>query len=150
MWEWATNHSADQVGVNSSTWYQITTLESQALMPIADSELTMSLDGTKPGKEDPSPPYREARGIRWLFPKPPKLYAPPYRWDGWGTVDWVAEGSPYSRQWREQPLCAYLVWANDHHQVTHMPAMDKLQGIAMVHTPMAEPQGWIWHPARHL
>ena len=26
--------------------------------------------------------------------KSPKQYAPPYLWDGWGTADWVAEGSP--------------------------------------------------------
>ena len=41
--------------------------------------------------------------------------------------------------WREQPLCAYLVWANDPHQVAHMPVTGKLQGMAMVQTPMVEP-----------
>ena len=34
------------------------------LMPTVDSELTMSLYGTKPGTEDPSPPCREGVGIR--------------------------------------------------------------------------------------
>ena len=71
--------------------------------------------------------------------KLPKLYAQSYSWNGWGTTDWVVGGSPYSKQWREQPLCAYLLWANDHHQVAHMPAMGKLQRVAMVQTPMVEP-----------
>ena len=44
-------------------------------------------------------------------------------------------------QWRDQPLCAHLVWANDHHWVAHMPATGKVQGVAVVQTPMAEPPG---------
>ena len=33
------------------------------------------------------------------------------------------------------------VWANDPHQVAHMPAMGKLQGAAMVQTPAVKPPG---------
>ena len=36
---------------------------------------------------------------------------------------------------------SYLVCANDHHQVAHMPAMGKLQWVAMAQTPMVEPPG---------
>ena len=46
---------------------------------------------------------------------------------------------PYSKQWKEQPLCVYLVWANDHHQVAHMPAMGKFQRVVMEQTTMVEP-----------
>ena len=42
------------------------------------------------------PPCWEGRGIRWLSANPSKLYAPPYRWDGWGTADWVAEDSVHT------------------------------------------------------
>ena len=94
MWEQPTNCSADQVWVKSSIWYPIITPESPALMPITDSELTVSSDGRKAGREDPSPLCREGKGIRWLFAKLLKLYAQPYRWDCWGTADWVAQGPP--------------------------------------------------------
>ena len=104
MCEWEKNCSADQVWVNSATWYPITTPESPGLLPDTDSESTMSLGGATPGKEDPSSPCREGRGIRWLSVKPPKLYALPCSWNGWRTADWVAEGCCYSKQWREQPL----------------------------------------------
>ena len=42
----------------------MTTPESPGFMPTKDSELTVSLGGNKPGKEDPSPPCWAGRGIR--------------------------------------------------------------------------------------
>ena len=51
--------SANKVEVNSSTLYQMNTLESSGLIPFTDSEVTVSLGGTEPGIEDPSPPYRK-------------------------------------------------------------------------------------------
>ena len=133
------NHSVDQMQVNSSVQCPVTTPESPSLIPITYSELTVSLDGAKPGKEDPSPPCREGRGIGWLSAKPPQLHAPPYSWNGWRTADWVGEGSPYSKQLRVHPIGAFLVCANEHHQATHMPTMDKFQKAAMLQTPMVEP-----------
>ena len=37
---------------------------SPCLMHTTDSELTMALDGTRPGKEDPSPPCKEHNYIK--------------------------------------------------------------------------------------
>ena len=41
----------------------------------------------------------------------------------------------------EQPLITFLVWADDHNQVAHMPAMGKLQKAAMVHPNGSAPIG---------
>ena len=46
---------------------------------------------------------------------------------------------PYSKQWREQLLSAYLAWADDHHQDAQMPVMGMLQRTAEVQIPMVEP-----------
>ena len=75
---------------------------------------------------------------------------PPYSWNGRRITDWVAEGSPYLKQRREQPLSAFLEWANDHWQVAFMPAIGKFKRVAMVQTPMVEPHRWIWHSEWHL
>ena len=48
------------------------------------------------------------------------------------------KATSYSEQWREQLLCAYLMWANDHSQVACMPPMGKLQRVAVVQIPMVE------------
>ena len=45
--------SADEVQINSSTSNPIATPESQGLTPTTDSELTMTLVGSLPGKVDP-------------------------------------------------------------------------------------------------
>ena len=55
MCDQAMKHSANQMKVNSSTLYPITTLESLRLMPTTDSDLTMSSGGTQPAEEDPTP-----------------------------------------------------------------------------------------------
>ena len=102
-------------------------------MPTTNSELTVSSDWSKPGTEDPSPPCREGWWIRWLC-QAPKAVCPPYGWNGWRKADWVPEGSPSSKQWREQPLSVYHTWPNDHCQVAHMLAMGKLKRAAMVQT----------------
>ena len=108
-------------------------------MLITDSESTVSSDGTKPGKEDPSPSCREGGGIGQLSAEPPRLYAPPYRWDGWGTADLAAECSPPTQSSRGSSHSAYQVWMDDHHQVAHMPSMGKLKRVAKVQTLMVEP-----------
>ena len=41
-------------------------------------------------EEDPSPPCRKVEGLGDSLPSPQRLYALPYKWDGWGTADWVA------------------------------------------------------------
>ena len=138
MWEWARNHSADQVWVNSSTWYPIITQESPSLKPTTGSELTMFSDGTKPRTEDPSPPCREGWGIEWLSAKP-QSYMPHH-------IGGMAGGNGLSS--RRLPLlkavegaatlCISGVgwWPSS---VAHIPAMGKLQRVAMVQTPMVEP-----------
>ena len=98
-------------------------------MPITDLESTMTSNGTRPGKEYPFPSCREGGGCM------------PHHIDGIVGEQLTEEqkAPPYSRQWREQPLYAYLALTNDHHQVTQMPAMGKLQGVAMVQTLIVEP-----------
>ena len=49
--------------------------------------------------------------------------------NGWGTVHLVAWNSSYSKQWKEQPLGATLVWATDHHQEAHLPVLDDSIGL---------------------
>ena len=58
-----------------------------------NSELTMSLGGIKPGKEDASLPSKKCRRIG-LLSWAPRLNVPTYCWNGWRTADWVAKGSP--------------------------------------------------------
>ena len=67
MCDCATKYCADQLWVNSSTIDPTTIPESPGLMPISDSEWTVSSGGTKPGKVDPSPSCREGSLIRWLL-----------------------------------------------------------------------------------
>ena len=55
MCDQAIKHSANQVQANSSTSYPITTPQSPGLRTTSDSEFTVSLDGTQPANEDPSP-----------------------------------------------------------------------------------------------
>ena len=73
MCDWATRCSTDQVQVNPSTWYPIATQVSSSFLPTTDSELTMSSGGTKPGKEDSSPQWREGGGMESLCQAPKTL-----------------------------------------------------------------------------
>ena len=57
-----------------------------------DSESTMSLDRTIPGKQDPSLPYMEHWWIGWFSTKPPKLYVKSNWLNSWRTAGWVAWG----------------------------------------------------------
>ena len=55
-------------------------------MQTADEESAMSLGGALPGKEGPSPPYREGGGPGDSLLSP-KLYALSYCQNGWGKQD---------------------------------------------------------------
>ena len=138
MCKWATNCSTDQVQVNSSTWYPITSPESPGWTPTTDSEFTVSLHRAKPGKKT-SPCHVWKKGALGDSAQSPKLYAPPYCWNHWWTANWVAEASPYSKQWRKQSFRAFLAWANDHHQDGHIPAMGMLQRPSVIQTQTVDP-----------
>ena len=99
----------------------------------------MSLGRTKPGNEDPSLSSREGGGIGWLSFKPPNLYAHHIVRMAGGQLTEKHKVPTYLKQWREQPLGAFVVWANEHHQDVHMPSMGMLQGVVVVQPLMAEP-----------
>ena len=91
-------------------------------MPTTDSELTMSLGGKQPGKEDTSPPCREGGGIGDSL-----LSCMPHHTDGMaGDSQMSSMKLPYSKKWEEQPLSELLVWATDQHQEAPMLANDIL------------------------
>ena len=117
-------------------------------MPTIASESTVSLCWIQPGKEDLSTPCTDGRGVRGFSVKHPKLYALPYWWKGWGTAEWVARSSLYSKQWKEQPISAFLVWTTDHQQEAHMPAKGILQGIVVMQSRSQwwSPYWWAWQP----
>ena len=70
---------------------QNTSLVSPGSTSIKDSELAMTLGGTKPGKEDLSPPCREDAGNGWLSVEPLKSVCPTILTE-WLEDSWVAWG----------------------------------------------------------
>ena len=63
--------------VQYSTLYPMTKLETPGLMLTIHSELTMSLGGTKPGREDPFPHVGKVLGLV-DFTRPQMLHTPTY------------------------------------------------------------------------
>ena len=118
MCDQAMKYSTNQVHLNSSSWYPITTQEKPGLIPMR--ELTLSLGEELPAK-DPSPSCWEGGGIVWSSAKAPKLGA--YQMDGMagGQLNNWHEAHPYLKQWEEQPFSSILAWAMNHHQEAHMP-----------------------------
>ena len=86
--------SADQVQVNSPTWHPITTSELTGLTSITDWELMVSLGGTQPGKENPSPPCREGRGDRVTLCQVPRAVGSSIQMKWLGAAEWVVWRSP--------------------------------------------------------
>ena len=138
MCDQAEKHSADQVLVNSSMWHPITTPESPGLSPTTDSEVIIPLDWIQPRKVDSSPPCRGGKGNGWLLSPKSCMAHHTDRMAG-GTAECVAWSSPYSKQWKEQPLSALLAWATDNHQEAHIPARGILQRVVALQTPILEP-----------
>ena len=138
MCDQAMKHSANQVWVNSLVWYLINRPELPGLTLTTDSESTESLGGAEPGKEDSSHHVGKAEGVGDSA-KPPKLYAPPYEWNGWWTAEWVVWSSSYAKQWEEQPLNVLLVWATDLHHEAHIPTKGKIWRVQVLQTWMVEP-----------
>ena len=147
--------------VNSSTWYPITTQASPGLMPITDSELTVSSHGTKPGKEDPSHHAGKALGREWVtLPSPQSCM--PYH------IDWIA-GEHLIEQQKAPPTHSSggssqsvhtWWWSLAHtryaqigcslHYFAYMPAMESFKGLQWCKPQWLSLKGWIWHPAWHL
>ena len=133
----ATKCSTAQVWINSSTWYPIITLESYGFMSTRDSELTMSSDGTKPGRGDLSLPWREGGGIGLLIQEHKALC--PTLLNEWLEDSWVAWWSPCPKWWREKLLSTLQVLAMDQQPEADMPAMGILWRAAVVQSSMVEP-----------
>ena len=122
----------NQVWVNSSTWQPITTLESPSIMPTTDTELIVSLGGTKPGRKDPPELCMKGGGVGWYCQAPRDVY--PFL-----SHKWLGDSCYSSRMHcqhnavgLQQLLGALLARAKNHHHDTHFPAMAMLWRFTQV------------------
>ena len=70
--------------------------------------------------------------------EPPKCM--PHHIDGMagGKFSEKHEAPLYSKQWKEQLLCAFLVWAMEKYEETHMFITDILHRVTAVWTPIVK------------
>ena len=92
----------------------------------------MSSDGNKPGKEDAPHHAGMVEDLGDSLPSPQSCM--PHNIVGMAGGQLSSKRLPVLKA-----VEGYPMWANDHHQVVHMPAMGKLQIVAMVQTPTVEP-----------
>ena len=115
-------------------------------MPITDSELTVSLDGTKPGKEDPHY-VGKAEGLGDSLPSPQSCM--PHHIDGMAGEEQTEQHKAPPTQCSGESSHSVHTWCGPMaitRLYIYLPWVNS-KGLQWCKPQQSSPKGWIWHLA---